>query len=836
MPIKLAWIEFCQGWKNFRIYLACLILGVSVMAAVNILSFAIDNSLSANAKSLLGGDFEVSIRGAIPQEETMKLLEESYGKISKVSTLRTMLHSSSESTLVEVKAVDPSYPLVGELGLNEEITKSEALQNRGLIVDALLLDKLNLSLGDTVNISGQEYVLRATIKYEPDRILQIFNFGPRVIMSQESLSKTGLINIHSLIEHSYRFLAKSDLKMDPNFASNLQKTLREKYADFKWKVRTNDSGSKNVSKYINQLFSFLTVVSLTTFLIAGVGISAAIRNFLQKKYCDIAILKTLGANKELIIKSLLILIAILSTLGGVAGVLIATILVYGISPALVDILPTLQIGSKDVAIATSLSMIYGILISYIFAIPSFITAADIKISTLFYAKSNLPKLSAKRKANRYIYPLILILFFLLLSNTADKLTLVISLIIALISFKIFLLLIEFVEKISKFIVTDKLWLRLALHNISKPNSNSSIIILAIGISLTIFLTIKISEANFARQINKTINERAPSLFMIDIQENQSLEFNKLLNKYATAEDLMMMPMLRGRITKIADVPVEKAKISQDVSWITNSDRGISFTNKKPKNAILSEGKWWPENYSGIPLISVDERMLKGMKLKIGDTITLNILGEEIKVKIANAREINYTSFQINFAMLLSENSVDGFPHTNIATIFLNNSKEEALLVREIGQHFPNVTTIRTKELLAVVRTNLTNIIISLKFISLISFVAGLLVLASTLNASLKERSYDIAILKIMGIRKQETLKLCFIEWSLLALIASVVSVLIGTFSAYLLSFKFRILTFSFEPAIISLCVISCLAITCLVAYFASKRIFNISPGKILRNN
>ncbi len=835
LSFKLALHELKHGIRHFRVFAACLVLGVTIMATINTFGAIIKGSLRSEAQSLLGGDIEIRLRGMKATEEQQKLLE-SLGKVSSISTLRSMLHYNDQHTLVELKAIDDNYPLIGNLVLNESVSRAEALKENGIIVDPILLSQLSLKLGDIIQLGEIDFTIRATLKTEPDRVVQIFNFGPRVILSHSSLEKTKLVNPFSLAEHSYRILVQKNVTVNEEYEEKVKTTLETRFPEMGWRVRAGNDGNQSIKRFLDQLIAFITLSGLATFLISGIGIGSSVRSYLEKKSQTIAVLKIHGASRRTILEIYVILLALITLLGGISAVGISMIITSSLMPFLIPILPALE-GKSPINIpATLLALWYGVLITYLFSLPSLLSAVNIRPADLFRSKTNILYF---RKDSPVIVATCILIFLLLttlLYNSNDLLFISAAIFVISFAFLLFGMCALSVRYITKNIKVRLPWLRLALRNMNRPGSTTGTVIFAIGISLTVLITLILTEANFQARINETVNEKAPSLFMIDILPEQKKELEELLLEYASKEQIMLYPMIRGRITAIAGKPVIESEIDEDIVWAVKSDRGISYSAKKPKNANIVKGKWWTENYSGEPLISVDQRFLDGMDIDIGDTLTVQILGQEITAKIANAREIDYTTFQINFAMMLSPGLIETFPNTSLSTVYLDgNLVKEAELIQKIAKKFPGVTVIRTKEIVETVQEILKNIAKSLRITVAVSLLAGILVLTSALNSTIEQRLYDTAILKILGARQRDILKTYISEWVLLALITSAIAAILGTFGAWLINLKFRAQGFYLMPEVTLSTICICIIIICLIGYLGNRRLFNLRPSGMLRN-
>lgn len=835
IALKLAIIEIRHGWRHFAVFLACLILGVAIMASVNSFGSIVKDSFKNEAQSLLGGDMEIRLRGVAATDEQREFIKK-YGQVSYVATLRSMLHFADNHTLVEIKSIDNNYPLLGKLEFNKNIPTEEIFANNGIAVDKILLSQTDLKIGDQVQIGAGTYTISATIKTEPDRAVQIFGFGPRVMMSHASLSQSNLVSTFSLVEHRYRVVTPKNIIVDESYEEKIEKELEDGFPDTSWRVGTGTDGNQTLKRFLNQLLAFMTLSGLATFLIAGIGIGSSVRSYLEKKSQTIAVLKVQGASRKIVFSSYAFVIAILVTIGGMAGSLISMGMTTYLLPLLSEILPSIKGQSGIHAPSQFLAIWYGFLIAYLFSLPSLFSAVNIRPSLLFRSKTGILVFSNDSFVRFIIGIFSLLLIATLFINADDKLFISGAIVIILLSFGLFYMCGFFVKRLAKKMHVRIPWLKLALGNIYRPGSTSGTVIYAIGISLTVLIALTLTEANFQARIKDLMEEKAPSLFIIDIQPHQKDDLEKLLLEYASEDKVMLYPMSRGRIVKIDGKPVNEVKVSEDVDWAVRGDRGLSYSATPPENANIVQGKWWPEDYAGPPLLSVDERFLDGMGLELGDTLTVSILGEEITAEITNAREIDYSTFQLNFAMMLSPGVIENMPHTSLATIHLDKDmKKEFELAKKIAKDFPGTTAIRTREVVELVQNIMQHIATALKITVAISLFAGLLVLTSALSATIEQRIYDVAILKVLGARRSDILKSCTAEWMLLALATSIIASLVGTFSAYLINSRLRGNDFLIMPEATSTTIILCVTVIWLIGYAGNRRLFNFRPASLLRN-
>jgi len=851
ISLKLALKELKHGWKHFGVFLACLVLGVTIMAAVNTLGSVVKNSLTNEAQSLLGGDMEIQIKGVQATTKQVEFLQ-TYGQVSYVATLRSMMHFNDQSTLIELKAIDAQYPLIGELSFNEStndnpLTAQAVFAGKGVAIDPMLLSQLQMKLGDTVKIGSASFIIRATIKREPDRAVQIFNFGPRVMMSQASLDASGLVSTFSLVKHRYRVLTPKDILANDDYEQQVEHELEAKFPKTSWRVGTGTDGNQSLERFLNQLIAFMNLSGLATFLIAGIGIGSSARTYLAKKSPIIAVLKVQGASRRLILQTYTLVIGSLAIIGGLAGVIIAAIVTLVLVPILAEVIPSISDETGLYLPASLLALWYGVLIAYLFSIPALLSAVNIKPALLFRSKTTTLVFSSSKASHGLSLVLIILLCATLVYNASDRAMIAGTLGVICIAFGLFAVCTYFIKKLTlkikgaSFLKQRAPWLKLALGNIHRPGSSTGTVVFAIGISLTVLIALTLTEANFQKRIQDIAESRAPTLFIIDIQPQQKAAIKTLLREFAKPDEITLSPMVRGRITHLAGRPVADVAVDEDISWAIRGDRGISYSKNPPENANIVAGEWWPADYKGPPLLSVDERFIQGMDVAVGDTMTVKILGEDITATITNARKIDYSSFQLNFAMILAPgngapDSIEDFPHTSLATIYLDkDSNQEAQLIARLAQEFPEVMAIRTQEVIDMVQTVMGHIATALRLTVAVSLLAGVLVLTSALSSTIQQRMYDIAILKVLGASQSDILKSCSAEWLLLALITSVIASIIGTCAAMLINARLGGQEFDFMPEIILITVAVCMLIIWGIGYLGNRTLFNFRPASVLRN-
>jgi putative ABC transport system permease protein len=377
---------------------------------------------------------------------------------------------------------------------------------------------------------------------------------------------------------------------------------------------------------------------------------------------------------------------------------------------------------------------------------------------------------------------------------------------------------------------------LVRKSILSKNSFSKAIVVSFSIGLSLLISLNIIEESLDNKISKTINQDAPNHFLIDIQPNQIETIKKIASASKDILFLNSQPMLRGRITEINDIKVENLKVNKDVEWVLKRDRAFSWTNEIPQNSKLISGKWWEKDYSGPLLVSIGDKIAKGMNIKIGDNIRFNILGRNFEAKIFNTREIIWENMNINFIFVLSESNLTNAPHTWIASSTSNNKEISNEFIEKVVNEFSNISSISIEESYKAIKSILKLLIIIINSIAFITLLSGVIVLAGILDVSKKDKLYEIAILKTLGASPKKISFLWLYEYLIIGLMASLISLLIGcSVSFILLYFVFNI---DFYINYSTLIVLSFIVPT-LITIFSFSKMFKLilsKPLQVLRSH
>ncbi len=839
VALRIALRELRGGVRGFGVFLACLAIGVTAIAGVGSFARALSDGMLCEGERILGGDISFSIIHRQVNPAEMDFLK-GRGVVSEIASMRAMTRvTNGAATLVELKAVDGNYPLNGRIELDPNVPLPRALQkvgNRyGAVAEPTLLLRLGVTPGAEIKIGEATFLITASIVSEPDRVAAGVGFGPRLIISQEALQATGLIQPGSLVRWSYRVRMA-----DPSQASiqSMQAQARDLFPNAGWEIRTRSSVSPQLERNVRRLAEFLTLVGLTALLVGGVGVANAVMHYLERKRADIATLKAVGASGGTVFSIYLAEIGIIAILGIALGLVVGTALPFLVTSLFGKLIP-LPLAPGIHLSVMALATAFGILVALAFALWPLGRAHDVPVSALFRDTVSEDRRLPRR---RYIAMVVLAVASLaalaLLVAESRRIALIYIVAAAGIFLVLRLLAWGLMALAAKLPRPRSTALRLALVNIHRPGALTPSVVLSLGLGLALLVTLTLIDGNLRRQLTQSLPKSAPSFFFVDVPSHDVERFNAFIKQNGGTGELTEVPMLRGRILRVKDVAADQVKVDPEQAWVLQSDRGITFTEALPEGSMLVAGEWWPQDYNGPPLVSFEKRAADGLGVKVGDKVAVNVLGRTIEATIANLRTVEWESLGINFVMLFSPNTFRGAPHTILATLSYpdgGNQKAEIELQRAVANEFPAITTVRVKEALDAINTLVADLAVAVRSASSVTLIASILVLAGALAAGHHSRVYDAVILKTLGATRRRLLLAYGIEYAILGLATAIFATAAGAVAAWFVVENVMNFRFRFEPAAAGAAALTAVVLTIGLGLIGTWRALGQKPAPVLRN-
>lgn len=802
LGLKWAMRDIRGAWSSFILVILCLVIGLASIATVHIAAGSVLGSIQKNGRTILGADWIVQqIYNPVDQAEKAWLRARG-ATLSETIELRPMLinPATGDSTLVELKVVDDVYPLYGEFTVLSGESFARKKEEGGILEPSL---KERLGLEDSSTVQLGQYVMPVSdwIDQEPDRAgSRRFGLAPRVVLSKALFDKTGLEAPGGLISY--------DLRVQwPEAAEPSPDDFKAAFPNSTWRLTTHDNASPQIQRFVNNTLQFLSLVGLSSLLIGGIGIANGLRAYFTSRMTSIAIYKMVGTPQSVLRWIYGWQIAIITLIGVGIGICVGALLPWlGLNIAR-DMLP-FPVDVRYSLSTLGVPAIFGILTMWLFALWPFGRAE--KTSPLILFRHGATESNLKPAVDLLLAMLviaILLAAFIFLTATDQRLA-TSFLTGAFLCFLIFAGLGKAIAAIAaKRSSGATLSSRLAMTNLGGPRNATILTLVSIGIGLTVLSGVTLIDRNMRGIFAENMPEDAPAFFFLDVQPDQKDAFAETVKSFPNAYNLVMTPNLRGRIKAVNGVPAAEALRDDRERWLLQNDRGFTYMSTQPKHSEIIAGEWWPADYNGPPLVSVVDDVQRAFGVKPGDTITVTILGRDITATIANVREVNWTSFTINFAITFSPGVLEAAPHNWLGTVAAP-LESEAALQRTVSKAFPNISMVRVSDAIKSIEDLMGQMVIAIRVMATLTLLTGILVLSGALMATRTERSYDAVILKVVGTPQSMLLGSLCLEFALLGFVAAVLAGVFGLVISWGVMGPLMDLGWTFYPATVSVIVVT----------------------------
>lgn len=778
--LDLAWRDLRASGRSLWVFCACLVLGVTLVSASAGLYRLINLSLLADTRVLMGGDVEVESRQPLPDEALAWL--NANGDVSLVTEVDTMLGSASgQFSRVELQTVDDSYPLYGELLLQPARPITELIGfidgYWGVAIDPVLAERLGLGIGDEVSIGALQMKIRALVLQQPDRNLNANWRGTPVLLSAEALRASALLRPGSLVEYEYHL--RSDVPAE---------TWRERFYDAfpnqTWEVKTFTDRSERIAERLGQIASGLLIIAFSTLFIGGLGVFNSIQAYLQGKLKTIATLRALGMRNRRLALVYLAQIAILGGGASLLGVLCGSLLAL-VGARLVATQVPVSASLVDLAGPGLIAVCFGLLTAYSFALPALGRALATDPASLFRGLQQ----QAVRLPRRWwlaISACAAAIILLVLQVLPDKLfALGFVLVIGLL-----LLVLDLIVRAIRLVASrldehpgfnSRFTLKLALSNLHRPGSALRSSLLSLGSALTLLVACTLIVGALLRTLQETIPEEAPGLVLYDIFSDQLDAVVTAIEALPSVSRIDIAPLVQARISALNGRDLgEIEELDMRQQRDSSQDRyKLSYSVDNIDGVTLVDGAWWSEPVSGRPRLAMEDREANKLGLQVGDRLTFAIEERSLDVEIAAIYSQKGLQTRFWFEGILSKGSLDPFIHRHVGAVYIDDA--DAITAQNLlGEIAPNVISVRTESLLQVARQILGKAGAGLAVVSAVSLLASLLVLISVMAAGRSQQIYDATILHSLGVRLALIRQSLQLEYLLLALVASVFALLLGS--------------------------------------------------------
>ena len=779
--LKYAFRDLVRNYRKIFSIILTLFISLFILSAILTIEDSLKKELNDNAKSLLGGDVEIDYNRVQGNLELVNKVRKftTISAMVEFTTMVSTINDNDQSLFTRIKTVDEKYPLYGEV-VHEPVGAMDRIhqEKSTIIVNENIFKTLNLKINEKIKVQNQLFTVVGVIKSLPD-VSGFVAFGDFAITSKETLDLLQLNSLGSFLNYEYKvkFNEGDNAKIVRNKIKEIFKD------DLTVRLRYPENSASGLRRVIDNFSQFLSLVSISAMLIAGIGIANTLLSFINQSNMSIAVKKALGFF-SLNIKTIYYLqLLILLTFVSVASYALSFLLV---PVADVYLSESLGLNIKPLFSLTNFIKIFlvGMLVLIIFSIPTINAIDQVKASSLFRNVFQNLQFYYSKKSIFVSLLFLSALMMLFVIGSARPLYSLVYFLAFFICLIVFFLLSKFIVFLLKSLKNmSNIPLKVSIKNITQTKGITPITIMSLGLGVTLLLTLALVGTNFKREIAKSIPEIAPDYFFIGIQNSDRDLFESAIIEMDSNAKLEIVPLVATGIVKINGIdPRTYIKKDNNSYWVIGSDRRSSWAAEVPEDNPITEGKWWDLSKPNKLQISLDSEVAKDFNIKLGDIFTLNIYGREIEGKIVNFRAVDYRDLSINFAMLFNPQFANTIPHEYLATAkFEDQTKFKETKLLEI---LPSISIIRIADYLIKVTNILNKVFIAVILISAITIIIGLIVISSAIIVQGKIKEFQNLVFKILGFSKKEIILSSVIEFILIFFSVILIAIFFAVIGSY----------------------------------------------------
>jgi putative ABC transport system permease protein len=806
------------------VLLAAVALAVSALTAVGFLTDRIGRAVERQANEILAADLRLRTPDPVPAEWHEMAAE--YGlRSAETQTFPSVVFASDLSSLATIKGVSEGYPLRGQVRVADDLfgeqRVAEGVPSSGTVwADGALMARLGVEVGDTISVGESDMRVGAVLTYRPDQSIGFASLAPSLLINTTDLPDTGLITQGSRVRYAL-LVAGLDTQVD-EFYEAIEEILPDSV-----RSRNREEGSDRANNAADRAQRFLSLTAVISLLLSAVAIAMSARRFAHRRMDTVALMKSLGASQKVVISAASVQLVLLGILGVIIGSVVGFAVEHVVTEMLADILqgdlPPVGWSPVFLACGSALILLIG------FALPSLFQLRDTPPLRVLRHDEMPPPPSRMLVAGTSLVAVAVMLY----QAIGDGLMLVIVLGgMAVVSGALYVAGRGLVAVMGRSRGGVGIAWRYGLANVARRGRDSAVQVVAFGLGLTVLLLLTFVRTDLLEGWQQTLDENAPNHFLINIQPQERESIAEIFESGGVAAP-EFVPMVRARMQTINGEDVKEREYPvEDGEWMANREQNLSWAEQvSPTNKVI-DGEWWPEDYAGEPLVSLEKDAAFEMGVEIGDKLKYSVAGQEIEATVANTREVNWDSFRPNFFMVFSPGALDGYPATFISGMQVPDERRDTL-VRLVRTH-PTVSVIDIDAILLQIKGIIDKASLAVQAVFVFTLAAGIAVLFAAVQSTIDERRFESAMLRALGVRRRTVLSGVLTEFAALGFAAGLLASAGASILAAIVAIQLFELDYAFNTTLWAAGLAGGIALVCVSGYVAARGAINAPPVDVLR--
>ncbi len=834
---NLTFREIRSSWRRLLFFFLCIAIGVGSVVALRSLIQNLSQAVGGDTRALMTADFEISSTNDFSPTDIQKI-EEIIGKstiiearneaITSAAMTRPIDDSSETLSFVELKGIEPPFPLVGKFTVSDgKAFDFKLLENNGAVVSPLLLDDLKVKVGDKIKIGDGIFEIRETFQEEPGGASG-FRLGPRVFIEKKAFDSAGITNGGGRIRRRILYRTSGN-------PTELVKQLRENLKGSILTVQSYRETQENLGEQFTRTENYLSLTGLLILVLGGVGVWNVARVFVEQKRKSVAVLKCLGASGTRIITVYLLQILTLGFLGSLFGIFLAQCFLWFTQYRFADALPTSLSYNINFSVAWQ-GILLGGLISLLFSALPLLQVRNIKPRLLLHDATG--EKTRRLDWTKTIFGAVSVVGLLALAAwQAGSLKVGAFFLVGLGLTSLFLYLAAFVltkilrnfRNLGSFAVSQ------AINSLYRPGNQTRIILLAVGLGAFVVLAVQSLQANLVREFDFTRNQTLPSLFIVDIQKSQIDELAQILEE-KTGEAAQTLPTIRARVAYVNGQPIDyQNRETRQQQGQIGREFAVTYRPNLDKNETVIDGEWW-NTPSDVPQVSVEQDMALRLKVAVGDSLTFDISGRKITTQIASIRKLDLRNTRTAFVFVFAPGVLEKAPQTFAANVIKKLPEiERQRLQRNLIDKFPNIQIFDVADIVAAFQKLINNFVLAISFVGSFVILSGILILVGSIALTKSQRIYENAVLKTLGAKRLTLATILFAEYGLLGVLAGIIGASFATALSFAVSKYIFDIAWEFDLNLTLLGVLVTAVLVTIVGALASFDVLFRKPLQTLRS-